>query len=224
MLLSATAVGTVSELLDARRLLPRPARDDLPRDARPLGEGRAGRRDHALRRARRARRARGSRRPREDRRAGRPRPGGLERRALRPHRQGDGDAARPRPGGPVDRAARPGAARRDRRPRRPRRADRLRPRPAARDERLRAHRDAAQGELRADHAPLRGRSGDHRRPDRLPGARQAHLRLPAGQPRHPRRATIDGEVGARPLRRGQPRRPQRTCRWRCSRSRCRRPR
>ena len=47
MLLSATAIGTVSELLDAGRLLPRPARDDLPGDAGPLGQGRAGRRDHA---------------------------------------------------------------------------------------------------------------------------------------------------------------------------------
>ena len=44
------------------RLLPREPREDLPRRARALGEGRAGRRDHARERARGARRARGRRR------------------------------------------------------------------------------------------------------------------------------------------------------------------
>ena len=83
---------------------------------------------------------------------------------------------------------------------------------------------AAQGELRADHAPLRGGRRRHRHPDRLPRPRQAHVRLPARQPRHPRRPAVDGEVRARALHRRQPRRARRACRWRCSRSRCRRPR
>ena len=34
-----------------------------------------------------------------------------------------------------------------------------------------------------------------------------HGRVPTGEPRHPRGATVDGEVGARPLHRRQPRRP-----------------
>ena len=67
------------------------------------------------------------------------------------------------PRGRRDRAARLGAARRDDRPRRPRRADRLRSRPAAGHERLQPHRGAAEGELRADHAPVRGRRRRHRR-------------------------------------------------------------
>ena len=70
--------------------------------------------------------------------------------------------------GPLDRATGPGASRRDRGPRRPRRADRLRPRPAAGVERLRAHRGAAQGELRANHPPLRG--GGRRSPASRPAS------------------------------------------------------
>ena len=61
------------------------------------------------------------------------------------------------------------------RSRRPGRADRLRPRAAARHRRLQPHRGAAQGELRADHAPLRGRRRRHGDPDGLPGAGQAHV-------------------------------------------------
>ena len=71
------------------------------------------------------------------------------------------------------------------------------------------HRGAAEGELRADHAAVRGRRRRHRRPDRLPGARPAHVGLPAGQPDHPRGAPVDGEVGARALHGGEPRRAPR---------------
>ena len=59
MLLSPGAIGAVSEVLVADRLLPRDARHDLPHGALPLREGRARRRDHRHRRAREARRARG---------------------------------------------------------------------------------------------------------------------------------------------------------------------
>ena len=83
---------------------------------------------------------------------------------------------------------------------------RLRSRAAARHRRLRPHRGSAQGELRADHAALRGGRRHHRRPLRLPRARQAHLRLPAGEPDHPRGPPVDGEVGARALHRREPRR------------------
>ena len=48
-------------------------------------------------------------------------------------------------------------------------------------------------------AEITGRAGG------VQGARPPHLRLPAGQPRHPRRPPVDGEVGARPLHRGEPR-------------------
>ena len=62
MMLSPGAIGAVSEVLDARRLLPREPCEDLPRRADALRPRRAGRRDHARRRARAARRARGRRR------------------------------------------------------------------------------------------------------------------------------------------------------------------
>ena len=48
--------------------------------------------------------------------------------------------------------------------------------------------------------------------------------LPAGQPGHPRRAPVDGEVRARALHGAEPRRPARASRSRSSRSRCRRAR
>ena len=61
-------------------------------------------------------------------------------------------------------------------------------------------------------------------PSRLPRARQAHVGLPARQPRHHRRAAVDGEVRARALHRREPR-PSATRRpSRSSRSRCRSPR
>ena len=90
--------------------------------------------------------------------------------------------------------------------RRPRRADRLRPVPAADPRRLRPHRPAAHRELRADHEALRGGRGRHRHAVRLPRPRPPHVRVPAGQPRDPRRAPLDGEVGARALHRREPRR------------------
>ena len=109
MLLSPVAVGTVSEILDAsdfyreshakvyRAALALWAKgepvdaitlaDELDERAELEASGRAG----AGGRARRAR------------------SGGVERRALRAHRQGDVDAAQPHPRGPGDRAARTGA-------------------------------------------------------------------------------------------------------------------
>ena len=155
-------------------------------------------------------------------RARRARPRDSERGALRADRARDGDAARPRPRGRRDRPARTGPARRDHRPRRPGRADRLRPRPAAGHERLQPHRRAAEGELRADHAPLRGRRRRHRLSHRLQGARQAHVGLPAGEPDHHRRPAVDGEVRARAEHGTEPRASGTTFRSRSSRSRCRR--
>ena len=96
MLLSATAIGAVTEILDAGRLLPRVARDDLPGRTRALREGRARRRDHARRTSSTSAASSSASAARQDRRARSGRPGDLERRALRADRQGDGDAARPR--------------------------------------------------------------------------------------------------------------------------------
>ena len=209
MLLSATAIGAVTEILDADDFYRESHGIDLPSRARALRQGRAGRRDHARERARRAERARAHRRHGEARRARRGRAGDLERRALRAHRQGDGDAARPRARRSGDPAARPEPPRRDDRPRRPRRADGVRARAGACQRRLRPHPRPAQRELRADHASLRGGSRHHRRPLRLPRARQAHVGVPARQPDHRRGPAVDGEVGARALHRRQPRRPPR---------------
>ena len=207
------------------RLLPRVARDDLPRLPRALGEGRAGRRDHARERARGARRARAGRRQRARRRARGARPGDGERRALRADRQGDGDAAR----------ADPARARRSRGSARSGSGETTELVDRAEQivfdlsqqrvtRRLRPHRAAAHRELRADHEALRGGCRRHRRPVRVPRPRPAHVGLPAGQPRDPRRAAVDGEVRARALHRREPRRPHARRRSRCSRSRCRRPR
>ena len=113
------------------RLLSRVARHDLPGGARALRQGRAGRCDHARERARRAQRARARGRHGEDRRARSCRSRDLERRALRPDRQGDGDAPRPRARRPGDPASRPDPSRRDDRSRRPRRADGVRARAGA---------------------------------------------------------------------------------------------
>ena len=151
MLLSPTAIGTVTEILDASDFY-RESHGTMYRAALALwAQGRARRRDHAHRRARGARRAGARRRHRARRGAGGARPVDLERRALRTDRQGDGDAARAHPRRPGDQPSRPGRDRRDRRPRRPGRADGLRPVAEAGHRRLLAHRGAAQGELRADH-------------------------------------------------------------------------
>ena len=206
------------------RLLPREPCEGVPRGSRAVGEGGARRCDHARQRAGRARGARGHRRPGPHRRARSSRPEHVERRALRPDRQGDGHPPGARSRGPGDHAPGPRPARRGDRPRRPRGADRLRARAAASDERLLAHRGVAERELRADHAALRSRRGRHGRSQRLPGARPPHLGLPARQPRDPRRPPVDGEVGARALHGGEPRRPVTRSRSRCSRSRCRSPR
>ena len=91
-------------------------------------------------------------------------------------------------------------------------------------ERLHPHRGAPEGELRTDHAALRGRRRRNRRRIGLPRARPAHVGLPTRQPRHPRRAAEHGEVrdSRSAWRRTSPcvARP----RSRCSRSRCRSPR
>ena len=143
------------------------------------------------------------------RRARGARAGDGERRALRADRQGDGDAPRADPGRAGDRAARPGAARRDDRARRPRRADRLRPR---RRQRVTGDFDAHRGRC-SPRASSGSRSSTRRASDvtgvpcGLPRPRPAHVRLPAGQPGHPRGAPVDGEVGARALHRREPRRP-----------------
>ena len=84
-----------------------------------------------------------------------------------------------------------------RRARRPGRADRLRPLAGPRLDRVQPHRGAAEGELRADHAALRGGRRRHRRAVRLPRPRPADVGLPARQPDHRRRAPEHGEVGAR---------------------------
>ena len=144
--------------------------------------------------------------------------------ALRADRARDGDAARPHPRGRRDLAARLGPPGRGGRSRRPGRADRLRPLAAARHRRVHAHRPAAEGELRADHAAVRGGRRRHRHAVRLPRPRPAHVRLPARQPDHHRRAPVDGEVGARALHGGEHRRAPEHPGRACSRSRCRSPR
>src|SRR5205814_1263289 len=80
-----------------------------------------------------------------------------ERLALREDRAGDGDAARPHPCRRRDRPPRLGTSRRGGGSRRPRRAGHLQPLTTTRQRRVHAHRPAAEGELRADHEPLRGR-------------------------------------------------------------------
>ena len=72
-------------------------------------------------------------------------------------------------------------SRRDDRSRRPRRAADLRARPGTGLERVRAHRRAAEGELRADHRALRGRRRHHRHAVRLPRSRQADAGFQPGQ-------------------------------------------
>ena len=74
-----------------RRLLPRVAREDLPRRAPAVRQERARRRDHAHERARAAGRARRDRRPRPPARARPARPGHRERKALRRDRPRERD-------------------------------------------------------------------------------------------------------------------------------------
>ena len=226
MMLSPGAIGAVSEILDAGDFY-RESHAKIYRAALDaLRAGRAGRRDHARRRARAS--AASSRRS-----AGEPRihelaalvPAAANAGPLRAHRPRDGDAARADP----RRAARsrgsawsaPGETHGARRPRR---ADHLRPLAAARLDRVQPHRGAAEGELRADHRAVRGGRRRHRRPVRLPRPRPADVGLPAGQPDHRRGAAEHGEVGVR--RSASPRTsPSGTsARSRCSRSRCRRRR
>ena len=112
------------------RLLPREPRQDLPRGARALREGRAGRRDHARRRARGARRARGRRRQgaaSTSWRRSSPRPRTPRHYARIVHEMATLRGLDPRR--LRDPAARLRAPRRDDRPRRPRRAADLRDRP-----------------------------------------------------------------------------------------------
>ena len=111
MLLSATAIGAVTEVLDAVGLLPRVARrrSTAPRSR---STARASRSTRSRSRTSSTSAASSSASAaREDRRARGGRAGDLERRALRADRQGDGDAARPRPRRPGDPAARPRPAR-----------------------------------------------------------------------------------------------------------------
>ena len=164
------------------------------------------------------------RRAAADPRAGGARPGDRERGALRAHRPRDGDAARADPRRPGDRTPRLGAAGRDDRPARPGGAGAVRPLAGTRPGRLQPHRGASEGELRAHHRALRGRRRRHRRGVRLPRPRQAHVGVPAREPDHRRGAPVDGQVGARAVRRREHRRAHQRARSRCSRSRCRSPR
>ena len=176
MMLSPGAIGAVSEVLSASDFYRASHGVDLQGGARPVREGRAGRRDHALRRARAARRARGDRRPRAHQRARGARPRDLERRPLRQDRPRDGDAPRPGPGRAGDRAPRPrarGARRRG--ARRQGGVGRLRPLAGAGRRRVHPHRGPAQGQLRADHRAVRGRRRRHRR-------RRAATRSSTGSP------------------------------------------
>jgi hypothetical protein len=198
----------------AERLLPARPRNDLQGRARPVRARRAGRRRLGSRPPRQARRARGGGRPRPAARACEHRPGDRERRPLGAHRAGDGDAARADRDRAADLAARLGARRRDGRSRRSGGTPRLRPLAATRHGRVRTCRGAAEGELRADHRAVRIRRRADRHAVRLPRSRPAHLRVPARQPDHRRRSSVDGKVGARTLHGGEhgrapqpPRRP-----------------
>ena len=138
-------------------------------------------------------------------RAGGARPRRRERRPLRAHRARDGDAARADPRRQRDRASRHRTAVGDAGARRPRRADDLRPRAVTRHAGLQPHRGAPEGRLRAHHGALRGRRRRHRRRRRLQGHRPPHVRLPARQPRHPRRPAEHGQVGPRAVHGREPR-------------------
>ena len=155
-------------------------------------------------------RSRGRWGTRADPRARSARTGHRERRPLRPDHPRGGHAAGAHPGGRRDLAARLGR-------------DRARPTELVDraeqiifdlsqqrvSRRLRAHRAAAEGELRAHHRPLRVRRRRDRRPLGLPRSRPAHVGLPAGQPRRRRCPAEHGEVGVRSRRRRQPGCPSR---------------
>ena len=207
------------------RLLPRVARDDLSRRARSVGEGRARRCDHARERARGARRARAGRRQRADRRAGGARPRDGERRALRPDRQGDGDAARLVRAGSRDRAPRAasGRARPPTSSTAPSRSSSI------------SRSSGSRATSRTSSSCSRRASSGSRSCTRRASTSRASRRgfrdldrltsgLPARQPDHPRGASVDGEVGARALHGREPRRARSRSLSRCSRSRCRSPR
>ena len=188
MLLSPGAIGAVTEILSAERLLPREPRHDLPRLPRALPAGRAGRRDHARRCARGAGRARAGRRARADPRARGARAGDGERRpttrgsCARWRRCAASSAPAPRSHG----SARTGPARR-------------------RDLVDRAEQivfELAQQRVTSDFSHIEGLLKESFErimhlyeagadvtgcPDRLQGARQAHLGLPAREPDHHRR-------------------------------------
>ena len=209
MMLSAGAIGAVSEVLDAdgrefyreshakiyRAALALYAKgepvdaitlvDELDERGRARGGRRRGPASTSSRRSSRRARTRATTRRSSTRR--------------RPCAASSGPAARS-PGsagsGPAsDRARRPG------------RADRLRPLAGARTGRVQPHRGAPQGELRAHHRPLRVGRRRHRRSLRLPRPRPHHVGLPGGEPDHPRRPPEHGEVGARPRHGREPRRP-----------------
>ena len=149
------------------------------------------------------------RRRRAHRRARGARPGDRERRALRAHRQGDGDAARPR-SRPARRSCgsgRSGSGRRPTSSTAPSRSSSTSPSSGSRATSPRSRPLLTESFERITQLYEAGRRR-HRDPVRVPRPRPAHLRLPARQPRHPRRATVDGEVGARALHGREPRRPR----------------
>ena len=213
---------------DPRRRATSTARrtEDLPRGARALREGRAGRRDHAHRRARGARRARGRRRPRRASTSSRrssPRPRTPshyarivhEMATLRGLIRAGGEIPRlgwERPGETVELVDR--AEQID-----------LRPLAAARHRASsRTSTTLLKESFERITALYEAGADITGTPSGLPRPRPAHVRLPAGQPDHPRGAPVDGEVGARALHGGEPRRAPRASRSGCSRSRCRSPR
>ena len=196
------AVGHRAARADHRRapqrrgLLPREPRAHLPGDARPAQHGRARRRPDA-RRAPQAGGGPGERRRRgDDRAARRLGPRGRQPAPVRADRARERDAAPaaarglrdPEPGAqPRGAAARPRGHGRARDPR-------GRPRGLAQGLPLR--RAAAGRRARqAAEALARGQPDDGHAV-RLRGPGHDHGRLPARQPDHPRRAPLDGQVGA----------------------------
>ena len=164
------------------------------------------------------------RRPRRGRPAGGLRPGRRQRPPVRAHRARERDAPPP----PARLLRDPGARALPRgaaaRPRRHGRARDPRGRPRGHAARTSARSTTCSTPSSTSSSSSRARA---RRspapPSGLRGPRHHHRRLPARQPDHPRRAPVDGQVGADgQLRRERgARRPRRPSR--CSRSRCRSP-